>query len=334
MPSLEAGVKAMKALVVGFLGGFLAVSASLWAQDPGMMAAQQAQQAAMQANQAAIQANQQAMQAAQQANQQAMQDAQNAAQNNGPYTGPYVNMTRAPKFSVKAGRVDAGTLVRISSPTHYATIYYTTNGWTPTLTSKKYTGPVRIERNTILQAIAIAPSMNKSFVAQVEYSVPGSSAAPVPQLVSTDGVLRGGTKLQLATMAELDSSKAQVGDKMLLSLDQDITIADKVVIPKGTTVEADVTQADPPGHAGMPGDIAFEVKTLAANGISVPLTGGETMEGPQHVNRTRGLFLIPVVGAATLLARGDQAVIKPGMTFRVTVANDTPLTVAAASATR
>jgi hypothetical protein len=283
--------------------------------------------AAQQATQDAIQANQQAMQA----NQQAMQDAQNAAQNNGPYTGPYALMTRAPKFSVKAGKVDAGTLVRITSPTHYATIYYTTNGWTPTLSSKKYTGPVRIDRNTILQAIAIAPSMNKSFVAQVEYTVPGSSPAPLPQLVSTDGVLHAGTKLQLATTAEVDSSKVQVGDKLMLSLSQEITIADKIVIPKGTTVEADVTQADPAGHAAQPGDIAFEVKALTANGITVPLAGGETMEGPLHQKRTLGLFMIPVVGPATLLARGDQAVIKPGMTFRVTVANDTPLTVAAAA---
>jgi hypothetical protein len=309
----------MKAILLGFL----AVSASLWAQDPGMMAAQQA-------NQAAMQANQQAMQAAQQANQQAMQD---AAQNTGPYAGPYANMTRAPKFSTDSGRITAGTEVRITSPTHYAAIYYTTNGWTPTLASKRYTGPIRIDRDTILQAMAIAPSMGRSFISRAQYSVPGSSPVQTTSL-STDGVLRAGTKLQLATVSELDSSKAQVGDKLLLHLDQDITADGKIIVPKGTAVEARVTQADPPGRGGLPGDIAFAVQSLAVNGITIPLRGGETLEGPIHLKRTVGLFMIPVVGPATLLAHGDQAIIKPGMTLHVMVQADTPLQTTATTESR
>lgn len=276
--------------------------------------------AAQQATQDAQQANQQAMQASQQASQQAMQNAQNAAQNQ----GPAIAMTRAPKFSADSSKLAAGTLVRISSPTHYATIYYTTDGWSPTAKSKKYTGPVKIDHNTVLQAMAIAPNMTHSLITREEYTVPGSSSVRAATL-NTDGVLHAGTKLRLATAAQVDSKSAQVGDKLALLLDQDITAGDKVVICKGTTVEAVVTQADPPGHAGTPGDIVFEVTALTANGITIPVRGGETMEAPVHVGRTIGLMMIPVIGPATLLAKGDQAVIKPGMTVCVTVEADTPL---------
>src|SRR6202789_3966911 len=264
--------------------------------------------AGQQAAQAAQQANQQATQAAQQASQQAMQDAQNAAQNQ----APTVAMTRTPKFSSNSGNLTAGTLVRITSPTHYATIYYTTDGWSPTTKSKKYTGQIEIDHDTVVQAMAIAPNMTHSLIARAEYTVPGSSPI-VPATLSTDGVLRAGTKLRLVTATQVDSKAVQAGDKLPLQLDQDITAGDKVILAKGTTVDALVTHADQPGSTGLPGDTVFEVKALAAHGVT-----------------------IPVVGPATLLAHGDEAVVKPGMTFFVTVQTDTPLldTAAAGAGTR
>jgi len=279
-----------------------------YAQDPGMIAAQQA--------------SQQAMQDAQNATQQAMQNAQDM--------GPAVAMTRAPKFSVGAGTVAAGTLVRMKTSTHYATIYYTTNGWTPTTASKRYMGPVRVNHNMLLQAIAVSPNMMRSFITRSEYTVPGSSVVK-PVVLNTDGVLRSGTRLQLTTAAQIDSKTAQVGDTLPLRLEQDITAGGKVVIPKGTTVEAVVTLADPAGHAGIAGDIAFAVQPLVAGGITIPLTGGETLEGENHMKRAMGLILLPVAGPATLLAHGEQAVIKPGMSLNAVVVADTPLTPAAAN---
>jgi uncharacterized Zn ribbon protein len=298
---------------------FSSTSDTAQAQDPGMMAAQQAMQATEQANQ-------QAMQASMQASQQSMQDAQNAAMNQ----GPTIAMTRAPKFSSNSGNVKAGTLVRLTSPTHYATIYYTTDGWSPTTKSKKYTGPVKINHDTTLQAMAIAPNMTHSLIVRAEYKVPGASAV-LPATLSTDGVLHAGARLRLATAVEMNSKAVQVGDKLPLQLDQDITAGDKVIIAKGTTVEAVVTQADPPGRVGAPGDIVFEVTALVANGITIPVSGGETMEGQSHLKRAVGMILIPVVGPATLLAHGGEAVIKPGMTFCVTVQTDTPLLSTAAA---
>jgi len=307
----------MKYIVLLFVLGSLPA----FGQDPGAMAAQQAMQQAIDANQQAIQASQQAMQASQQASQQAQQDMQNAQQN----TAPLVGITRPPAFSVKAGTVTAGTTVRLKCPTHYAVLYYTTNGWTPTTSSRRYTGPIPITASTQLQAIAIAPNFVRSPIARAEYTVPGSPAEPQPLALSADGVLRAGTRLHLVTGETINSKSVQVGDKIALQLDEDVTLGETVLVPKGTPVEATITQADRSGHLGTPGDIAFEVHSLTVHGTKIPLQGGEALEGANHYG-SRNYMLIPVVGIIPALAtRGDEATIKPGMTFTAAVAADTPL---------
>jgi hypothetical protein len=264
---------------------------------------------------AAMQANQQAMQA----NRQAMDDAMRNS------NMPALAMTRQPRFSVDSGRVAGGTQLRITCPTHYAVIYYTTDGWTPTTASARYTGPIAIDRDTSIQAIAIAPDSTKSFISRADYQVAGSE--PVAELpVSTDGVLRIGTPLRFVTAAAVDSRTAQVGDKLTLTLEQNVLVGDHIVIPRGTAVEATLTHADHAGHVGVPGDIVFEVRDLVANGLTIPLRGGETLEGVNHYKKTMGLLMVPVVGVAGLATHGGEAAIQPGMPVTVSVKADTPLT--------
>jgi chitobiase/beta-hexosaminidase-like protein len=106
------------------MGLTLAVSPfAAQAQDPGMMAAQQAQMA----TQAAQQANQQAMQAAQIANQNAISAQQQAVQN----TQCYRCGVATPKFSAKPGEYSSPVTVKIRDAGRGAVIYYTTDGWTP-----------------------------------------------------------------------------------------------------------------------------------------------------------------------------------------------------------
>ena len=76
-----------------------------------------------------------------------------------------------PKFSVESGVVAPGTKVRIKCDTHYATLYYTTNGWTPTTQSAKYTGPITIDSTTHLQVIAVGPNFLRSSVERADYLV-------------------------------------------------------------------------------------------------------------------------------------------------------------------
>ena len=287
-----------------------------------MMAAQQAMQQSMQMSQ---QASQQAMQDMQQASQLASQQAQQAMQAAQQNSVPAVTVTHQPTFSIRAGRVTPGTAVRIKCATHYAVIYYTTNGWSPTTASRRYTGPIPITTTTQLQAIAIAPNLAQSLIARANYTVKGPVLQVFPLTLASDGVLHAGTRLHLVTNSTIDSKTAQVGDNISILLNQDIKAGEAVVVPKGTPVDAVVTQADPAAHAGTPGDIAFEVNSLTVRGTQIPLQGGETLEGVNHYN-SRYFIFIPVVGVIPALAtHGDEAEIKPGMTFTVAVTTNTPL---------
>ncbi|HVU45767.1 MAG TPA: chitobiase/beta-hexosaminidase C-terminal domain-containing protein [Terracidiphilus sp.] len=301
----------------GFLLLF-AASVAAYGQDAAMQAAQMANDQAMQAAQLA---NQQAMQATQTANEQAMQASQMSAQNSGPVIG----FASRPAFSVPPGQVQPGTAVRLKSSTRHAVIYYTTDGWTPTVNSTRYTGPIRIEQSMHLQAIAVAPGYARSLLAVADYTVAGQPPVAPQAAVVTDGMLRAGTPLRLVTSSDVSSKTAQVGDEVYLRLDEDVKAGDAVAIPKGSVVEATVSAVDRSGHAGEPGDVSFEVHSLNVNGVIIPLRGGETLEGLDKVNSVRHFILIPVVGASALLIRGTDAEIKPGMTLTASVAADTPL---------
>lgn len=292
------------------------------AQDAGAMAAQQAMQDAQMANQQAVQASQQAMQDAQASNDRAMQNAQQASSMN-----YWLAPAARPRFSVKEGKVKPGTLVRIKCSTHYATIYYTTNGWTPTQSSHRYSGPITITTDTHLRVIAVAQGFLRSAIARVDYTVEPAPAQPSAAGVSVGpgDILHAGTPLQLITGATLDSKTAEVGDSIKLLLNEEIRVDDRVVAARGTPVDATVTLADRSAVAGVPGDLAFEVHSIVVNGQQIALKGGETMEGDDHYKRMKGLFLIPVAGLGALAVHGNEAVIKPGMTLIARVAQDTPL---------
>ena len=238
-------------------------------------------------------------------------------------------VTHAPSFSVKKGTVPAGTMVRIKCPTHYAVIYYTTNGWTPTISSRRYTGPITIKASTQLQAIAVAPNMLQSMLAQTSYTVKGPSIPVYPLALANDGVLHAKTRLHMVTNSTVNSKTAAVGDKIDILLDQDIKLGNFVIIPKGTPVDATITIADHSGIIGAPGDIAFEVHSLVLPGVEIPLKGGESLEGVNHVKRSAITFMalgLSVVGTIpAIMMHGGQAEIKPGMTFTVAVAQDTNL---------
>ncbi len=79
---------------------------------------------------------------------------------------------RKPAILRRARRCPARAKVRIRSETHYATLYYTTNGWTPTTQSAKYTGPITINSNTHLEVIAVGPNFVRSVLSALTTRLP------------------------------------------------------------------------------------------------------------------------------------------------------------------
>ncbi|HTC42777.1 MAG TPA: chitobiase/beta-hexosaminidase C-terminal domain-containing protein [Candidatus Acidoferrales bacterium] len=288
---------------------------SLIAQiDPGMQAAQDAQLAAQQSQQAAIQAMQQAADA----NRQASEAAQQAAQDSqASVPGPCcVGWTAPPKFSVKAGSYNGPTTVKITDGSRGAVIYYSTDGWSPTVNSLRYRGPVRIDSTTTLQAIAIAPYSARSVVASAQYVIVGPPASSATIAVSPSPATAGGpanlVAVPLVFSATVSSKTASVGDKVPMILSQDLKLGD-LVIKKGTPATVTITQVDRPGIGGAPGALSFEADGLHPASGPIPLQGGATRDGEAKL--PNATVLIPVVGPLSALRHGTDAVITEGTPF-------------------
>jgi aspartate 1-decarboxylase len=303
----------------------LAVATSFaLAQDPGMQAAQAAQMAAQQATQ---QANDQMNQAAQQANQTMMQNAQQAAQN----TPQCYRCASKPKFSVNPGVYATTLTVRMKDSTRGAIIYYTTDGWTPTAASTRYVGAITINSTTTLQAIAVSPYGGRSRVATAVYTLNGApqtapvapSAALAPNAASGAAastpaklLLAHGTAVPLVFAADVSSKTAEVGDKIPLTLVEDLKAGGVVVARKGTPAVATVTEVDKTGIGGVPGEVFFQVDSLQAGSVLIKLHGGAAKQGQDEQAKSVG-FLVFV--------HGKNAEIKQGAPFTAFVDADTPI---------
>lgn len=81
-------------------------------------------------------------------------------------------MCDTPAFNVDEGTYSSEQNVSISCTTSGASIYYTTNGLTPTSGSTEYAGePVKITESTLLKAIAIKSGYKNSSIASAEYTI-------------------------------------------------------------------------------------------------------------------------------------------------------------------
>ncbi len=84
-----------------------------------------------------------------------------------------------PVFSPIAGNYASAQSVTISDSSSGATIYYTTNGTTPTTSSTKYSGTaISVSTSETLEAIAVASGFTNSAVATAAYTI--ASVLPAP----------------------------------------------------------------------------------------------------------------------------------------------------------
>jgi Chitobiase/beta-hexosaminidase C-terminal domain len=113
----------------------------------------------------------------------------------------YVVAAVAPTFSPAAATYSQPQSVTLSTTTSGATMYYTTDGSTPTTSSTPYTGAIAVNRSMTLRAIATASGMANSAVAVAAYTLqaatptfnpPGGSYL-LPQMVSISDASPGVT---------------------------------------------------------------------------------------------------------------------------------------------
>ena len=77
-----------------------------------------------------------------------------------------------PLFSIKAGHYTMPQSVNITDALAGATIYYTTDGTTPTTSSAQYSGPILVSSNETLKADATATGYLRSAIATAKYTIP------------------------------------------------------------------------------------------------------------------------------------------------------------------
>ena len=104
--------------------------------------------------------------------------------------GTVAQQASAPVFSVAAGTYSSAQTVTISTSTTNATVYYTTDGSTPTTASSVYTAPITVSVSQTIKAIAAAPGYSDSNVASAAYIIGSSSVVTwAPNVVYTAGEL-------------------------------------------------------------------------------------------------------------------------------------------------
>jgi hypothetical protein len=84
-----------------------------------------------------------------------------------------------PAFSPVPGTYSTSQSVKISDATSGATIYYTTNGSTPTTSSTRYTAAIPVSSTDTIKAIAVAGGHTQSAVATATYIIVTPAATPV-----------------------------------------------------------------------------------------------------------------------------------------------------------
>ena len=93
-------------------------------------------------------------------------------------TAVYTLQVATPALSPAAGSYSTDQSVTIGDSTGGATIYYTTNGTTPTTGSAIYSGPVSVTTAQTLEAIGVVTGYTNSATASAAYTFPPPSSSP------------------------------------------------------------------------------------------------------------------------------------------------------------
>lgn len=113
-------------------------------------------------------------------------------------TAPSGSMTAAPAFSPAPGTYTSNQTVTLSDSTSGATIYYTTDGTTPTTASTVYSTPIAVTTTTTIKAIAIATGQTQSVLVSGTYTINIPTAAATPTFSPAAGSYTGTQSVTIA----------------------------------------------------------------------------------------------------------------------------------------
>lgn len=116
-------------------------------------------------------------------------------------------LAATPTFSVPAGTYTSAQTVAISDAATGATVYYTTDGTTPTASSTVFSGPILVSSTETLQAIATASGESASAVASATYTIPpGFTLSLNPTSLTVQAGQSGATTITLTDEGGFNSN--------------------------------------------------------------------------------------------------------------------------------
>ena len=121
------------------------------------------------------------------------------------YTVNLLPTVAIPTFSPAAGAYNGAQSVTIADATSGATIYYTSDGSTPTTGSTQYAGPITVGSTETLKAVAVATAENNSLVASAAYDINPAVAVATPTFTPAAGAY---TSTQSVTITDATSGSA------------------------------------------------------------------------------------------------------------------------------
>lgn len=135
-----------------------------------------------------------------------------------------------------------------------------------------------------------------------------------------DLVLNAGTPITLAVSEEVNSSTHKEGDEFRLTVLNDVTVGQTVVIPRGTPATAEITWRTGKGAFGKSGKMEFELRSIYLDGTQVPLTGSFRQEGEGNTVAT-GVGVI-AIGVFAGFITGKRARLPVGRELMAQVAQN------------
>ena len=113
-----------------------------------------------------------------------------------------------PTFSPTGGTYTSAQSVTLTESTTGATVYYTTDGTTPTTGSTKYTGAITVSSTETIHAIAVASGFSNSAVVSAAYTIdlPDFSVTTSPSSLTVTAGSSGTTMVSVTSLSGFNSS--------------------------------------------------------------------------------------------------------------------------------
>ncbi|HXO87861.1 MAG TPA: hypothetical protein VN885_04365 [Candidatus Acidoferrales bacterium] len=133
-------------------------------------------------------------------------------------------------------------------------------------------------------------------------------------------LLREGTQVELKFVNALSSKTAHIGDTVEFQLDDDLTVGDAIVAPKGAHALATVNDAKKSGMMGRPGELSVQIQYLLVGSNHVRIRGTQGREGDSKTGAAVALTVL--FGPIGLIKHGKNIVIPAGTPLTAYVDQD------------